>query len=167
MKKIIQFAFLGALFILISGFAIHKFYAAIYQVNFVPEKKMIQITARLFSDDVDKALEKKYHVKTTLTSDKPTTTDMALLKKYSNENFVIKVNGQTKPMNLLSSELEGDVIICYFSIKEISKINTLAIQNSILVDWNAEQQNIMHFTINGTKKSLLFSDSNRSEMLKY
>jgi hypothetical protein len=30
----------------------------IYQVNYAPEKKMLQITSRIFIDDLNKALEK-------------------------------------------------------------------------------------------------------------
>lgn len=167
MKKIIVYTFLGFLFFATSSFAVHKFYVAVYQVNFAPEKKMIQITSRIFVDDLNKALEKKYSKKVFFGTEKESPEDLILVKKYFSENLIIKVNGQSKNIQFLSKELEGDVLISYCSIKEVAKINTLEIQNSILVDWNAEQQNIMHFTVMGIKKSVLFTDSNRSEMLKY
>jgi hypothetical protein len=167
MKKIIVYTFLGFLFFATSSFAVHKFYVAVYQVNFAPEKKMIQITSRIFVDDLNKALEKKYSKKAFFGTEKESPEDLILVKKYFSENLIIKVNGQSKNIQFLSKELEGDVLISYCRIKEVAKINTLEIQNSILVDWNAEQQNIMHFTVMGIKKSVLFTDSNRSEMLKY
>ena len=58
MKKIIVYTFLGFLFFATSSFAVHKFYVAVYQVNFAPEKKMLQITSRIFVDDLNKAIEK-------------------------------------------------------------------------------------------------------------
>ena len=167
MKKIIVYTFLGFLFFATSSFVLHKFYVAVYQVNFALEKKMLQITSRIFVDDLNKALEKKYSKKAFFGTEKESPEDLILVKKYFSENLQFKVNGQSKTIQFLSKELEGDVLICYFSIKEVTKINTLEIQNSILVDWNSEQQNIMHFTIMGIKKSLLFTDSNRGEMLKY
>ena len=167
MKKIIIYTFLGFLFFATSSFVLHKFYVAVYQVNFAPEKKMLQITSRIFVDDLNKALEKKYSKKAFFGTEKESPEDLILVKKYFSENLLFKVNGQSKAIQFLSKELEGDVLICYCSIKEVAKINTLEIQNSILVDWNSEQQNIMHFTIMGIKKSLLFTDSNRGEMLKY
>lgn len=167
MKKTILYTFIGVLFLSLTAFSVHKFYMAVYQVNYAPEKKMLQITSRIFIDDLNKALEKKYSKKMYLGSEKETPEGIVLLKKYFSENFFIKVNGQSKTINLLSKELEGDVLVCYSSIKEISKINTIEITNTMLVDWNSEQQNITHVTVLGEKNSILFTDSNKSGMLKY
>lgn len=139
----------------------------IYQVNYVPEKKMLQITSRIFIDDLNNALEKKYHKKVYLGTEKESPEETILLKKYFLEKFSVKVNGQSKAINFLSKELDGDILIFYCNVKEITKINTLEIFNAILIDWNAEQQNITHVTVLGEKKSLLFTDSNKGGMLKY
>ena len=140
---------------------------AIYQVNYAPQKKMLQITSRIFVDDLNKALEKKYNKKLNLGNEKEAAEDIVLLKKYLAENFSIKVNGQSKPMTFLSKELDGDVLVCYSNIKGIPKINSLEISNSVLIDWNSEQQNITHITVLGIKNSILFTDSSRNGMLKY
>jgi hypothetical protein len=139
----------------------------IYQVNYVPEKKMLQITARIFVDDLDKAIEKKYNKKMHLGSEAESSAELPLLKKYLAEKFSIKINGKAGQMNFLSKELEGDVLVCYLSINGVSKINSLETYNSILVDWNLEQQNITHFTILGEKQSFLFTESSTKHMLKF
>jgi hypothetical protein len=167
MKKTILCAFIGILFLSLTAFNVHKFYMAVYQVNYAPEKKMLQITSRIFVDDLNKALEKKNNKKLYLGTEKESPEEMLLLKKYFLEKFSLKVNGQTKAVNFLSKELEGDILICYCNVKEITKINSLEIFNSVLIDWNAEQQNITHVTVLGDKESILFTDSKRSEMLKY
>jgi hypothetical protein len=167
MKKTITYLTLGLLFLTLTSFELHKFYMAIYQINYASEKKMIQITSRIFVDDLDKALEKKYHKKVALSVQKIDTEDLILLKKYLSENFSIKVNGKPKPIQFLSSELDSDVLICYSNVKEISKINTLEIYNNVLTDWNSDQQNITHITTNGTKRSILFTESLKNEVLKY
>ena len=63
--------------------------------------------------------------------------------------------------------MEGDVLICYFSIKEIQKINSLEIYNAVITEGNSEQQNIMHFTVMGVKNTLLFTESTSKGVLKY
>lgn len=151
----------------ISSFEMHKFYMAIYQVNYVPEKKMLQITTRIFVDDLDKALQKKYNKKSFLGSDKASAESLELLKKYLSEKFTLQINGQTKPMNFLSLEMEGDVLVCYLNIKEVSKIKSLEINNSILIECYSQQQNILHLTGIGDKKSFLFTESSTKEVLKY
>jgi hypothetical protein len=167
MKKTILYAFIGFLFLSLTAFSTHKFYMGIYQVNYAPEKKMLQITSRVFIDDLNNALEKKYNKKVYLGTKKESPEEVILLKKYFLEKFSVKVNGQSKSINFLSKELEGDILICYCNVKEITKINTLEIFNTVLIDWNAEQQNITHVTVLGEKKSILFTDSNKGEMLKF
>ncbi|WPO80852.1 DUF6702 family protein [Flavobacterium sp. KACC 22761] len=168
MKKRLIYPLIGVLFLLLSAFAFHKFYMGVFQVNYAADKKMIQITSRIFVDDLNNGIEKKYHKKTFIGTEKETPEDVEILKKYLAENFTIKVNGQPKVIAFLSKEVEsGDVLVCYSRIKDIDKFKTLEISNTILVDWNAEQQNITHISAFGTKKSVLFTESSRKEVLKY
>ncbi len=168
MKKIILYPFFGLLFLALTAFGVHKFYMGVYQINYAPEKKMLQITSRIFVDDLNNALEKKYHKKTFVGTEKETAEDLVVLKKYLADHFAIKVNGQSKQITFLSKEMEaGDVLVCYSRIKDIDKIKTLEILNAVLVDWNLEQQNITHVSVLGVKKSVLFTASSRKEVLKY
>lgn len=167
MKKGIVTLFLFFFVFTMSSFSLHKFYMAIYQINYAPEKKMLQITTRIFVDDLNKAIELKYNKKTFLGSGKESIESVELLKKYMADNFSLKVNGQPKTYNLLSNEMDGDVLVCYLSVKEIPKIKSLEIKNSILIECFSEQQNIVNVTANNVKKSFLFTDTSTKQVLKY
>lgn len=169
MKKTIFYLFLVTAFMTFSAFAVHKFYLGIYQVNYAPEKKMLQITSRIFIDDLNKALEKKYKRKAFhIGTSEETLEELAMFKKYIAENFILKVNGQTKPIIFLSKETaEDDVLVCYSKIIDVPKISSIEIYNSVLIDWSSEQQNITHITAFGTKNTILFTDSSRTGMLKF
>ena len=167
MKKTILITFFGLLFLTLTSFTAHKFYVALYQVNYAPEKKMLQITTRIFVDDLNTSIGKKYQKKINLGSEKETDEDLIFFKKYFNEKFNIKVNGQVKPIHFISKEMEGDVLICYFSIKEIQRINSIEIYNAVITEGNSEQQTIMHFTVMGVKNTLLFTESTSKGVLKY
>ena len=166
MKKTVVVAFLALVFCSLSAFEIHKFYMAIFQVNYAPEKKMLQITSRIFIDELNLALEKKYGKKTNLGLEKETVEDLNLLKKYFNENLIIKVNGQSKPVVFMSKDVEGDVLISYCRVSDVAKLQSAEITNTVLSHWNSEQQNIIQSTIYGEKKSLLLTESTISGMLK-
>ena len=166
MKKLFRNSLLLLLFVALSSMTVHKFYVAIYKVEFAPQKKMLQITTRIFVDDLNIALGKKYNKKTFLGEDKESENDIVLLKKYLAEKFVIKVNGEQKSMKFLSKELENNVLICYLNSKEVSKIKTLEIQNSVLTEIYDEQQNIIQANFNGEKYSLLLTSEKINGMLK-
>lgn len=167
MKKI-GFKILLVIFLMgLSSFSFHKFYVSIYQVNYVPEKKMLQITSRIFIDDLNTVLEKNYRQRTSIGEKTEKEEDVILMKKYINDNFSIKINGQKKQINFLSKELDNNVVVCYLSVKDIPRIKSIEIQNKILLDLNSEQQNIIQTNILGKKKSLMFEEEYFVETLKY
>lgn len=166
MLKLYRNLFLVFLFVLFSSMSVHKFYVAIYKIEFAPQKKMLQITARIFVDDLNLAIEKKYNKKVFLGTEKESIDDIILLKKYLSEKFYIKVNGELKPINFLSKDLENNVLVCYLNSKDISKIKSLEVQNSIITEVYEEQQNIIQANFNGEKYNLLLTYENIKGMLK-
>ena len=44
---------LGFAILFLSSFAVHKFYVSVTQVDYVPSKKRIEITSRIFIDDFE------------------------------------------------------------------------------------------------------------------
>ncbi len=166
MSKYFRFLLILVLFVSFTSMGIHKFYMAIYQIDYVPQKKRIQITSRIFVDDLNAAIEKKYHVKTNLGTAQESAQDELNLKKYLAEKFFLKVNGVVKPMTFLSKEVETNVLICYFRIPDISKITNLEIENSALTEWNPEQQNIIQANITGEKQSLMLTSEDFKRVLK-
>jgi hypothetical protein len=167
MKNRFFIIFLMIISLAISSFEMHKFYVSVTQINFAQDKKTIQITSRIFIDDLNNALEKKYKKKFYIGSTKETEEEIQLLKNYFSENFSIKVNSKTKPTVFLDKEIEDDVIILYHVIRDVSKINSLEIKNTLLFDFLPEQQHIIHTQISGKKLSALLTFENRTELLNY
>ena len=66
----------------------------------------------------------------------------------------------------MSKEIETHVVICYLKIKELAKVNSLEIENSILMEIYPEQQNIIQFDNNGEKQSLLLTEETFKGKLK-
>ena len=58
-------------------------------------------------------------------------------------------------------------MICYFKIKDVPKINTLELKNTVFFDFISEQQHITHTQIGSVKRSILLTSDNAEELLKY
>lgn len=166
MKKTFKIFFLFLLFGTLTSVALHKFYVSVNQIDFIPKKKALEITSRIFIDDIDLALEKKYGKKFYLGTSKETSESLDFLKKYLKEKFSIKVNGHQKEIIFLGKEIEDNVLICYLTIKDIEKVNSLEIKNTILMELY-DQQHIFHTNILGNKKSILLTSSETQGLLKY
>ena len=167
MKKRIITIVLPVLLLTLSAAALHKYHMALFQINYAPEKKMLQITGRIHIDDLNKALEKKHKKKIAVENEKDRNEDIIAVKDYLSNQFKIKVNGQIKTLNFLSKEIEGDEVVCYWNIKEIAKISSLEIHNIILTEFFSDQQNLINITVLGVKNSFLLTNSTPSKTLKY
>ncbi len=166
MKRGFKVAVFLLLFLGLTSMTVHRFYVAIYQIDFVPKKKRLEITTRIFMDDLNDAVTKAYKKSTNIGTEKEKPEDITLLKKYLNDNFKLTVNGKSKAYTYLSREVESNVVICYLSVKEVAKVSSLQVDNSILTEVYSEQQNIIQFNNNGKKQNLLLSSSITKGMLK-
>lgn len=164
MKRIVILVF----FVLfLSSFAVHKFYVSVTQIDYVPSKKRVEITSRIFIDDLEKALTKKYNKKVNLTSTKELPEAEELIKSYLKEKIKISINKKPQNIEFLAREVEGDVLILYTKIAISKKINTFEIYNSLLTEVYADQQNIVHTNINSNKKSILLTNTELKGKIDY
>jgi len=162
-RSLLLFAFVS----LLSSFTAHKFYVGIHQINYSSEKKMLQVTSRIFVDDLNDVLQKKHGGKFTIGEKTQTPEQIAQMEKYLTSHFAIKIDGKPKQLHYLSYDLESNVIICYFNIRDVSKFKTLYVSNTILFDFVTEQQNIIQTSVNGQKKSLLLTIDNPHGELQF
>ena len=167
MKKFLFVPFIMLITFGLSSFAIHKFYVSIYQIEQNVPKKRLEITCRIFIDDLNKVLSKQYTKKISICEPSETTEDINFLKQYLSENILITVNGKIKPILFKSKELETNVVVCYLNCADVKKIKTFSIKNTALLSLNKEQQNIIQIKINNTKQSLLLTNADPLGMLKF
>lgn len=166
MKRFIITTVLLFLSLSFTSFAVHKFYIGVYQVDYKLDKKELQITSRVFIDDIEKALDGKYKKKINLATPKESKEAEALIVDYFKEKFTISVNNKTQEMIFLAKEYEDDILICYFRMPISSKIKSLTIYNTILTEQFSEQQNLLHTNINSNKNSFLFTNTNKKEKVE-
>ena len=147
--------------------AVHKFYVAVFQLEYVPAKKVVQMTSRIFIDDLDAALSRKYGKKFYLCTPKELKETNDYLKQYFTDKIEIKLNKKAQALKFLGRETEDDVLICYFTLSAESNIKTIEVKNTVLFENFPDQQNIIHTNIYRNKKSLLLTNGEPSGSLEY
>lgn len=167
MKNKLKIGLLFFCFVLCSSFTAHKFYVSVTQIDYVSNKKRIEITSRIFIDDLEKALNKKYKTKLNITSTNEISEDEEYIKAYIKEKIKISINKNPQVIEYLTKEVEGDVIIIYTKIAISKKINTFEVYNSLLTETFQDQQNIVHTNINSNKKSFLLTNTVFQEKIDY
>lgn len=167
MKKKVALICIALLSLALVSAAAHKYYVAVFQVEYASKKKELQITARIFLDDLEKELNNKYK-KTFYLGDKrelPVTGDY--LQKYFSEKVKFTLNGKPKTIKFLGKDIEDDVVICYITVPAGEAVKTLYVKNTTLFESFPDQQNYIHIKINSNKKSLLLTNEEQNGTLEF
>lgn len=162
MKTKINIVVVTLCLLLSSFMSMHKYYVSVTDVEYVMDSKTIQITSRLFIDDLETVLQKRYE--STLKLD-----DKAAefyIEKYFAKKLVVSVNDQQMTYTFIGKEFDGDMIHCYFEVGNAPEIQNLKVTNKLLMDVYDGQQNITHVKVNDKKKSFLLIKDDPSGMLK-
>ena len=167
MKNKFKIGLLLFCFIICSSFVFHKFYVSVTQIDYVPNKKRVEITSRIFIDDLEKALTKKHQKKPNITSSNELPEAEEWIKTYIKEKIKVSINKKPQVIEYLAKEVEGDVLIIYTKIAISKKINTFDIYNALLTEVYTDQQNIVHINVNSNKKSILLTNSVFQEKIDY
>ncbi|MBT8303839.1 MAG: peptidase E [Bacteroidia bacterium] len=147
--------------------SIHKFYVSVTQVDFIKEKGEVQITSRIFIDDLERLIRERYDESITLTGENESGLAEVYIEKYLKEKIGFVINGVPVKLNYLGKEYEDDIAICYLEIYGIEAIRSIEISNSVLFDIFEEQQNVIRTKINSKKKSFILVQGNDKGLLNF
>lgn len=152
---------------LISATADHKFYVSITQIEFVKEKSSLQIIAKVFTDDIEKALRKRHTDRIFLDSKKETPQTDEFLKQYILQKINISVNNKPVQLNYIGKEYETDMVVVYIEVTAIKELQSLKIENKILMELFPDQKNIIHLKTAKSRRSLILETDNTSGQLEF
>ena len=145
---------------LLTFSAAHKFYLSVTEVNYAVNQKSLQITSRLFVDDFQKLLQKRYDKDIELIRGENKEEVNAYIAKYFREKLKFNIKEKSLKMNFIGKRYEDDLIICYFEIANVKNFKTISVSNSLLLDLFEEQKNLVHFFKNGDVKSKMLHKDN-------
>lgn len=149
------------------AFSAHKYYISLTKIDFISEKRVVQITMHFFIDDIENTLENRYQTKLKLATKKESEKSDLYLKKYIGQKFKININSKEKTYEYLGKEYQNDVVFFYLEITDIEDIDTFEIQNSMLMEDISEQENYIKINIKNNKKTIVLRKDNDKEMLKF
>jgi len=147
--------------ITISCFALHKFYVSTTSIKYIPEDRSLQITAQVFTDDLEFTLQK---ITSGIKLNPDNNADLvdSLTKKYFQKNLVFKSNELDLPFDYLGKIYRNDLLVAYLEILLDSTIMNFEIKNTLLFDFTDDQKNILHFRSQGIRRSFLSVTSKHS-----
>lgn len=165
--KYFRILLLLLVFPLVSATSAHKFYVSITKIEYVKEKSSLQIITKIFTDDIEDALQQRYDSSISLDTQKETKTVDEDVKKYLLQKISIKVNGKPVQLDYIGKEYDVDMLVAYMEVTNVPDLKSLEIDNKILMEIFPEQQNIIHLKTPTSRKSLILDNDEPSGKLKF
>ena len=142
-----------ALSIVLLLYPLHEFHSSVTQVDYNAKDKSLEITVRLFTDDLCIALESNGAPKMELGTQAEPPSANEHIESYLKKCLSFIVNGKTTSFKYLGKEAQLDGTWCYLEIEKIGSIKKLEIENSLMLSEFDDQTNMVNLSVNGRKKS--------------
>jgi len=132
----------------------HDFHASVTQMVYNPKERAFELSIRVFTDDLEKALSETAGTKVQLTNNKK---DDALLEKYVRAHVVYMTpQRQPKPFTYVGHEVEADANWIYLEMPYAEPFKGGVMKQNILMDLFNDQVNMVNLQYQGQKKTFVF-----------
>ena len=146
----------------------HPVHVSYTNVEYVQDKKQFQILIKIFADDFDLILQKKYGVFLNLEKGKKPNGYEKIVTKYILEHFKIIVDNKDYMESRLKFsylELKEKAIWLHYNYKFNGKSDKFELWNSLMTDLYRDQTNLLIFNYQGFQKAIRFTNDKTKEVL--
>jgi hypothetical protein len=146
----------------------HPFYVSVTEINHNAKTQSVEISCRMFYDDLEHVLEKQYHTQLDIVHPKNKEQLNQLVSDYIRKHLLIKVDGKILNPAYVGFEIQEDGAWAYLEVKGIPKAQKIEVRDDLLYTEHTEQINMLHVTVNGERKSTKLDnpDTNASFLFK-
>ena len=141
--------------VMLAGESKHDFHTSITQMQYNAPAKTFEVSLRVFTDDLERALNKDNNGQkfTVINKDK----NDAAVERYVRRHFaLITPKNQKKPYSYIGKENEADGTWVYLEIPCAEALRGFSVQNDVLMDLFDDQTNLLNLTYLGSKKTFVF-----------
>jgi len=135
----------------------HPFYISVCQADHNPDSSALELSFRIFTDDLEQALEAMGTDRLRLGTEREAEKADLYIGRYLARHVEIEINGQRVSAVFLGKEVDTDAIWCYLEVEQIPVLNTMTMTNTLLLETFEDQVNLVHVNANGQKMSLVFN----------
>src|SRR5450432_993179 len=131
----------------------HPFFVSVTEINHNAKDKTLEISCKVFLDDLEKTLKKQLNMPVELTSPKDLKKAQQQVGDYVKKHLIIKIDGKPVSLDFIGYEVEGASLWSYYQVSNISSVHKIDISDNLLYEAYDSQISIVHAQVGDTKKS--------------
>lgn len=165
------FAFFLLLLVPVLPSRAHPLKMAYTSVKYNPQEQVFEVSHRVFQDDFELTLNERYgHRGANVYEEQRSQAVQEVVNRFFARNFALKVNGRSLRMNYKQTEQKHQMgIIVHYQTERVvlDHVETITVENTILMEQFEEQVNMFHINIYGElKRTLKFEQDHTQETLE-
>lgn len=134
-------------------FFLHPFYLSVTEIRHNPAHKSLEISCRIFADDLENTLKKQSN--TTFDIIKPQNRVIVdtLIARYIRQHLQISVDGHVLAPRYLGYKIEEDAAWCFLEVSGVANVKKLELKDDILYEAHETQSHMIHVIVNDKRQS--------------
>jgi hypothetical protein len=152
-KRLAGILLLVALAVQMAAFSNHPYYMSVTEIEHKAAEKELQLSVKIFVDDLEEALEQEYKQPFNLYNENGKKANEAYINTYLQKHLKLTVDKQQVVPAMIGFEIQQEALWVYFEVKKIAKLKTAVVFTDVLYSLRKDQINIIHFTNKGVRKS--------------
>ncbi|MEM9894815.1 MAG: DUF6702 family protein [Bacteroidota bacterium] len=127
--------------------ALHPFHVSVADIKYKEEQDAIQISMRIFIDDLELAIQTfKENAQISITDKGSWKNTDEFIGEYLLEHLdIYDYREKEFQLQYLGAEIEEDVVWAYLEIEKVKKLRKITITNTVLLETYSDQENLVHF----------------------
>lgn len=148
-------------------FALHPIHVSVTELTYDEKEKQLEITLRVFTDDLEQTLRKSTGLSDLDIMDSDTARVDELMKAYLKDHFSVSLDNRQQSLIYLGHEHDGDAMVFYIEVTKVKKWNSVSIKNTVLMDSFGDQSNLVNCYVGETVKSLRLTKDSSTGVLSF
>lgn len=153
------------LFILLTAFTCHKFYFSNTEVFHNQENETLEITMRLFTDDLERAIAGDDAGQMRLGDAQENPAAQQMVEAYVQKHFQIQRADSTLSLAFIGKEVEYDITWIYLEAEGVSEVDGLKVKSRVFTDLFPEQVNEVHLESGSLRHTVSLNKENNTRLL--
>lgn len=131
----------------------HPFFMSVVDINHNQKEATLEISVRVFSDDLEKTLQQFSKQKIDILNPSQKELIEKQLQAYVSQRLKLVVNDKPVSFKILGYERQMESTWCYFEVENQPLVNKVSVDCSLLYDYETNQVNIVHVKTKGIQKT--------------
>ncbi len=127
----------------------------------------LQVSCKIFTDDLEKTLRKTYSGKIDLLNPSLKIKMDSVVEGYLSKHLKIKIDGNGLVCKYLGYEQEDDAIFCYMQIDSLQRIKKVEVWDDLLFEYKPQQTNLVHVTVGRVRQSVRLNNPEAKAIFKF